>query len=323
MIEELQTKGTVSYRLFRTPRELGRLVRTDLAVLLSERFAAGDDRPLRSSSNGSRRLPRSLPVASTSLIGRAQDVAAVSKLLETDGVRLVTLTGPGGIGKTRLAVAVGAKLEDRYPQGAVFVPLASIARPELVIPRIAAAVGAPLEGARPAVDVVSEHLGETPTLLVLDNLEQVIGVGPELDQLLARCPGLKILGTSRTVLQLRAEREYRVGALTVPPLARRPTLEELGSSPAVQLFVDRARAVRYGFDLTADNASSVAEILPAPRRSAACHRARGRTRAPPRTRAIARTARQEPGRVGPGPDRPSRATTDVARHGRVEHRTPR
>jgi predicted ATPase len=262
MIDELQTKGTVSYRLFRTPRELGRLVRTDLAVLLSERFAAGDDRPSRPSSpsTGGRKLPRSLPVTSTSLIGRADDVAAISELLETDGVRLVTLTGPGGIGKTRLAVAVGTQLQGHYPQGAVFVPLASIAQPELVLPRVAAALGGTLEGARPAVDVVSEHVGETPTLLVLDNLEQVIRVGPELDQLLARCPGLKILGTSRTVLRLRAEHEYPVGALTVPPFARRPTLEDLEALPAVQLFVDRARAVRYDFALTADNASDVAEI---------------------------------------------------------------
>ena len=111
--------------------------------------------------------------------------------METDGVRLVTLTGPGGIGKTRLAVAVGAQLEAHYPQGAVFVPVASILQPELVLPRIAAAVGASLEDTRPAVDVVSEGLGDTPTLLVLDNLEQVVGVGPELDQLLARCPALE------------------------------------------------------------------------------------------------------------------------------------
>ncbi len=262
MIEELQTKGTISYRLFRTPRELGRLVRTDLAVLLSERFAAGDDHSPRPSSpsNATRKLPRSLPVTSTSLIGRGDDVAAISKLLETDGVRLVTLTGPGGIGKTRLAVAVGAQLEAHYPQGAVFVPVASILQPELVLPRIAAAVGASLEDTRPAVDVVSEGLGDTPTLLVLDNLEQVVGVGPELDQLLARCPALKILATSRTVLRLRAEHEYRVGALTVPAFTRRPTLEELAALAAVRLFVERAQAVRYGFTLTADNASDVAEV---------------------------------------------------------------
>ena len=262
LIEELQTQGTVSYRSFRTPQELGRLVRTDLAVLLSERFAAGDPGAARSppAPVGPARLPRSLPAASTSLIGRERDVSEISKLLETDGVRLVTLTGPGGVGKTRLAMAVGAALDGKYPQGVVFVPLASIARAELVLPRIAAAVGASLEGGRAPVEDVAERLGDMPTLLVLDNLEQVTGVGPELDQLLARCPGLKILGTSRTVLQLRAEREYSVGALTVPSVQRRPGLEELSSSPAVQLFVDRARAVRYGFELTPDNVGAVAEI---------------------------------------------------------------
>src|SRR5207244_8213112 len=161
----------------------------DLALLLSERFTTAGlpaDRSASPASHTERRGQRSLPVTSTSLIGREHDIAEVSKLLETPGVRLVTLTGPGGIGKTRLAIAVGAQLDDRYPQGAVFVPLASIARPELVLPRVAAAVGASIEGARSPVDVVAEHVAETPTLLVLDNLEQVIGVGPELDQLLAR-----------------------------------------------------------------------------------------------------------------------------------------
>ena len=219
MIAELQTEGTDSYRTFRTPRELGRLVRDDLALLLSERFAAATGRADRSASpasDGDRRGPRSLPVASTSLIGREQDIVEVSNLLAKPEVRLVTLTGPGGIGKTRLAIAVGERLDDRYPQGTVFVPLASIAQPELVLPRIAAAVGATIEGVRPPLDVLVEQLAETPTLLVLDNLEQVVAAAPDLDQLLARCPGLEILATSRTVLRLRAEREYPVGPLTVP-----------------------------------------------------------------------------------------------------------
>ena len=199
-------------------------------------------------------------MTSTSLIGREHDIVEVSKLLETPEVRLVTLTGPGGIGKTRLAIAVGEQLDDRYPQGTVFVPLASIAQPELVLPRIAAAVGATIEGARPPLDVLVEHFAETPTLLVLDNLEQVVGVAPELDQLLARCPGLEILATSRTVLRLRAEREYPVGPLTVPAFSERPPIEQLASLPAVQLFVDRAQAVRYDFALTEDNALAVVEI---------------------------------------------------------------
>jgi predicted ATPase len=262
MIDELETEGADSYRTFRTPRELGRLVRDDLSLLLSERFAAansGADRSASPASKSDRRAPRSLPVTSTSLIGREQDIVEVSELLAKPEVRLVTLTGPGGIGKTRLAIAVGEQLDDRYPQGTVFVPLASIAQPELVLPRIAAAVGATIEGV-PPLDVLAEQFAEAPTLLVLDNLEQVVGVAPDLDQLLARCPGLEILATSRTVLRLRAEREYPVGPLTVPAFSGRASIEQLASLPAVQLFVDRAQAVRSDFALTDDNALAIAEI---------------------------------------------------------------
>ena len=245
MIDELQTEGTDSYRSFRTPRELGRLVRDDLALLLSERFAAANSRADAAASpapSSDRRGTRSLPVTSTTLIGREQDIVEVSKLLARPQVRLVTLTGPGGIGKTRLAIAVGERLDDRYPQGTVFVALASIAQPELVLPRICAAVGAAIEGVRPPLDVLIERFAETPTLLVLDNLEQVVGVAPDLDQLLARCPGLEILATSRTVLRLRAEREYPVGPLSVPAfsgrvphraarrVARRPAVRRSSSS---------------------------------------------------------------------------------------------
>ena len=263
MIDELQTQGTDSYRSFATPRELGRLVRDDLALLLSERFAAANNRanhPASPASNSDRRSLRSLPVTSTTLIGREQDILEVSELLAKPEVRLVTLTGPGGIGKTRLAIAVGEQLDDRYPQGAIFVPLASIAQPELVAPRIAAAVGVTIEGVRPPLDVLVEEFAEAPTLLVLDNLEQVLGVAPDLDQLLARCPGLEILATSRTVLRLRAEREYPVGPLTVPVFSGRAPIEQLASLPAVQLFLDRAQAVRYDFALTDANALAIVEI---------------------------------------------------------------
>jgi predicted ATPase len=263
MIEELQAEGSDSYRSFRSSRELGRLVRDDLALLLSERFAPAAGRaddPGARASNTARRGPRSLPVTSTSLIGREDDIVAVANLLQTPTVRLVTLTGPGGVGKTRLAIAVGEQLDDRYSRGTVFVSLASIAQPELVLPRIAAAVGAIVEGGRPPLDVLVEHFAEMPNLLVLDNLEQVVGAAPELDQLLARSPGLEILATSRTVLRLRAEREYPVEPLMVPAFSERPSLEQLASLPAVELFVDRAQAIRYDFALTEDNAVAVVEI---------------------------------------------------------------
>ncbi|MGY1603989.1 DUF4062 domain-containing protein [Geodermatophilus sp. SYSU D00815] len=264
MLAELESEGADSYRPFRSTRELARLVRDDLALLLSERFAsasAGSRPPGAGAPEAADRpAPRSLPVTSTSLVGREQDVANVAALLQSPAVRLVTLTGPGGVGKTRLAVAVAERLHDRYPRGAVFVPLASIAEPGLVLPRVAAAVGAAVEGARRPLDVVVEHLADTPTLLVLDNLEQVVAVAPDLDELLARSPGLSVLATSRTALRLRAEREYGVGALAVPAFPHPPGLEDVASLPAVRLFVERAQAVRYDFALTEDNAVAVAEI---------------------------------------------------------------
>ena len=261
MIDEVKAKGTDSYRTFGTPRELGRLVRNDLALLLSERFGATDSRPHRQASTSDRQVRRSLPVASTTLIGRDEDLLAVSQLLATPEVRLVTLTGPGGVGKTRLAIAVGTQLNDRYPRGAVFVPLASIAEPKLVLPRIATAAGVTIDGARPPLDTLVDRLADTPTLLVLDSLEQVVGVAPELELLLARCPGVKILATSRTVLRLRAEREYPVRPLTVPVFSgQAPPSDQLASLPAVRLFVDRAQAVRYNFAFTNDNALAVVEI---------------------------------------------------------------
>ncbi|MEO8696964.1 MAG: DUF4062 domain-containing protein [Acidimicrobiales bacterium] len=261
MIDGLETEAVDSYRPFSSARELGRLVRDDLALLLSERFtmARSGGRSASSATSTDRRSPRSLPFTSTSLIGREHDIVEVTKLLATPSVRLVTLTGPGGIGKTRLAIAVGERVDDRYPHGSAFVPLASIVQPELVLPRVADAVGAALESRDP-LDVLVEHFSQQSALLVLDNLEQVVAVAPAIDQLLARCPALQVLATSRTVLRLRAEREYPVAALTVPVFADRPTMELVAALPAVQLFVDRAQGVRYDFALTDDNAVAIVEI---------------------------------------------------------------
>ena len=259
MIAQLQADATASYRTFRTPRELARLVREDLATLLSERFAASASRP--APPPAAARVVPSMPVTSTALMGREGDIAAVADLLESPAVRLVTLTGPGGIGKTRLAIAVGEALQERSPSTrAVFVPLASIDVPELVLPRVVAAVGAVVEGTRTPLDVLIEHFADNPSLLVLDNLEQVVAVAPELDHLLTACPVVRILTTSRAVLRLRAEREYTVATLSIPAFPAPPSIAEASLLPAVQLFVDRAQAVRYDFELTDDNAAAVVEI---------------------------------------------------------------
>ena len=230
-----------SYRPFGTPAELARLVRDDLAVLLSERFAAA--RPAMAGpvpSAAGPRGPRRLPVSVTSLVGREQDIKEVADLVLHPGARLVTLTGPGGIGKTRLAVAVGERLRARFEAGTAFVPLDAVTRSELVLAAIGRATGAELTGAGSPLQVLAEIFGDERWLLILDNLEQVVQVAGDLGELLARCPGVTILATSRTVLGLAAEREYPVPPLPPPAGPGTVPLEELESSPAVALFLDRA-----------------------------------------------------------------------------------
>jgi predicted ATPase len=253
-------RDEASYRRFQTAAELGRLVRDDLAAVLSERFATGRPQAAAAASRpASSRGPRPLPAETTSLVGRERAIDEVTGLLGRPEVRLVTLTGPGGIGKTRLAVGVGERLRGRF-DGTVFVPLAAVTQPEEVLAGIARALGADLGGTSSALQALVEQLGEDRWLLILDNLEQVIEAAGDLGELLARCPGVVVLATSRTALGLRAEQEYPVPPLPPPADPAAVPLEELASSPAVALFVDRARAVRHDFALTQGNAPSVVAL---------------------------------------------------------------
>ena len=257
LLVRIEDEASASYRHFRTPAELGRLVRDDLAVLLSERFTPGGAAraaPAQPPPPGGPRGPGRLPVSTTSLIGRERTIGEVARLLGRSSVRLVTLTGPGGVGKTRLAVAVGGRLRDRFDAGTVLVPLEAITDPGLVLPAIGRAAGADLARTDSPLQVLAETFGDGAWLLILDNLEQVVQVAPDLGELLARCPGLAILATSRTALGLRAEREYPVPPLPLPAGSGAASVAEVAASPAVALFVDRARAARPGFALTEGNA---------------------------------------------------------------------
>ena len=199
-------------------------------------------------------------MSATSLLGRERAIEEITGLVGRDGVRLVTLTGPGGVGKTRLAVASGERLRDRFAAGTVFVPLEAVTDPRRVLAAIGQAAGADLAGAGSPVQALAERLGDGAWLLILDNLEQVVQAAPDLGELLARCPQLAMLATSRTVLGLRGEREYLVPPLPVPADSGGVSVAEVAAWPAVALFADRARAVRPGFALTEGNAAAAAEI---------------------------------------------------------------
>ena len=267
LLDRVRSDDSASYKSFSSPSELAKLVEADLATLLAERF---DESRMASARDDADRPPRpqepppaplaGVPVALTKLIGREREVDELVRMFGDGATRLVTLTGPGGIGKSRLAIETARVVSDQSSRRAVFVPLAPVRDPDLVPNAIAQAIGGRDSGEAPLLDALAVALRERPLFLVLDNFEQVVAAAPMMVRLLGEAPAVSMLVTSRTLLRVSGERSFEVGPLRLPDPSRR---SEIASSPAVALFTERARAVKPNFEVGPDNEDAVAAICAA------------------------------------------------------------
>ena len=230
-----------------------------------------------------------LPVSLTQLVGREHEVMEIQALLSRPNVRLLTLTGTAGVGKTRLALEVAQDLVHAFADGVYVVSLAPINDPDLVIPTIAHSLGLIESGSQSVLELLKLSQRDKQRLLILDNFEQVIVAAPLLTELLESCPDLKILVTSREVLRLRGEQQFVVPPLALPDPRQLPDVESLTHVPSVNLFLQRARAIQSDFDVTTDNAATIAQICLRPGRVATGYRIGG---SPHQAACTSGTARQ-------------------------------
>ena len=232
------------------------LIRPDRVYQLSAPDLPAEFPPLRTLDI----RPNNLPLQTTPLLGREREVVAARDRLLRDDVRLLTLTGPGGTGKTRLSLQVAAEVVDQLADGVFFIALAPISDPNLVPATIAQELEIRDVGGRPVLDSLKDYLRGRQILLVLDNFEQILSAAPVVADLLEVSSGLKVLVTSRAPLQLRAEHELAVPPLALPDPQRLPALDALAQYGSVALFIERAAAIRPDFAVTDENAPAVAEI---------------------------------------------------------------
>lgn len=257
LLDRIRADDRVSYKHFSSPEELSNAVQDDLALVLTERFDAGE--PRRDAEVPMARAADRLPVPPTSFIGRESERAEVADLLGRSDVRLLTIMGPGGIGKTRFAFHLLEELGSGFKDGSAFVLLAGLGDSGMVIPALGQALGVTESGERSLMDNLKVALRDKEMLLLLDNFEHVVASGDLISELIADCPGIKILVTSRAALNLRGEHEYHMPPMTVPA-GDRATSGGESLSDAVRLFVERARAANPDFSLTVENREAVVQI---------------------------------------------------------------
>jgi predicted ATPase len=253
LLDRIRSEDATSYQKFATADELRERLANDLAQLLTERFTSPKQTTVHA-------RPAPLPVPRSRLIDREQEIALVQDLLQRADVGLVTLTGPGGVGKTRLAIQVATDLSSQFADGAAFVSLAALKDPDLVELTVAQALQVSEADGQSISEHLVKYLRPRELLLLLDNTEQLLSAAPLATQALDAAPRLTLLVTSREPLRVRDERVVPVLPLALPDAEQLPDLDRLSQVPAVALFVERVREVQPAFALTADNAQAIAEI---------------------------------------------------------------
>ena len=255
LLEAIRAEGVVSYRQFKDAGELGALVADDLALLLTERFVSP---PAAEPAAPPPAAP--LPAPRWPLVDRVEELQMVTGLLRQADVGLVTLTGPGGVGKTSLALAAAHAAAGQFADGAAFISLETLTDSALIRDTVARQLRIPISPGQTLDQSLLAFFVPRQLLVLVDNVEQLVAGAPLLEQILARAPGLKVLATSREPLRIRSEKVVAVAPLALPEAGAPDDPGALATVPAVALFVACARDARPGFELTEANAAAVAEI---------------------------------------------------------------
>ena len=259
LLSRIKNDDRVSYKYFSSAEELRQLVENDLALLITERFEVSELK-LGAGASQPELFRQNLPAQVTSFIGREAEIVAVKELLERQQVRLLTLSGSGGTGKTRLSLQVAASLLEQYQDGVFFVSLSEAREPAMVVSKIAELLGVREGGSQSLLRSVKSFIADKHMLLLLDNFEQVLEAAPLVSELLEAAPQVKILVTSRALLNVRGEHEFQVPTLELPIPNDGSAPKQLADCESVRMFVERARAINLRFALDDQNAVVIAEI---------------------------------------------------------------
>lgn len=254
MLDYIRSRGNVSYKSFSTADELSVYIKEDLAILISERFYS----EIESGKESEKSVHNNLPVNLSSLIGREKEISEICDLILKNNSHLITITGPGGIGKTRIAIAVGKSMEDYFQDGIYFADFSGVMDEKNIITELARAFGISLNSSVDLAIQIAEYIAEQKILLIIDNFEQLTNAGSGISAVVTKCPNLSVIITSRNPLELSIETEFNINALSFPDESY--DFIEMKKSPSVMLFYERARSADKNFELTEINIYSVAEI---------------------------------------------------------------